>query len=109
MVNRISLDQHWNELTADLLFLRRLLSGDRKAEEIFDDFVDHNELELALHTICDFLLEHERIAIENPDFDAIETLHERMRIRDGCIAAIRQHRNNKSQVLCNKGTASAGP
>jgi hypothetical protein len=89
-------NEHWNVVSADLLLLRRLLSGDRKAEAIFDEFVDHNELELALHTICDFLLENEQVAIKNSDFIVIETLHEQMQIRDGCVDAIRQHRNRRS-------------
>ena len=90
-MNQKSVEQHWNEVTAGLLPLRRLLSGSTKAQEIFDEFVEHNELELALHTVCDFLLEREEVAIMDRDVETIEILHEQMQITDECCAAIRRH------------------
>jgi hypothetical protein len=95
-MDRTSLEQHWNEVRTRLLLLRRLLSGNSEAEEVLDEFIDHNELGLALHTICDALLECDQAAIENEDIEAIEFIHERMQIADGSVAAIRQHRNRTS-------------
>lgn len=66
---------------------------------MFDDFIDHNELGLALHTICDSLLERERVMIEDGDIAAIGVLHERMQIKDECVEAIRQHREKRQEAL----------
>lgn len=95
-MNQKSVVQRWNEVTAGLLPLRRLLSGNTEAGEIFDEFIEQNELELALHAICDFLLEREQVAVEERDVEAIEALHEQMQITDECCSAIRRHNMKNS-------------
>ncbi len=59
---------------------------------MFDEFIEHNELGLALHIICDSVPEREEVRIDDREIEAIETLHEQMQIRDECVVALRQLR-----------------
>jgi hypothetical protein len=59
------------------------------ATKWFDEFLDANELELALHVVCDFLLEPATPAASRQIRLEIERLHAKMEIIDNCAARLR--------------------
>jgi|SRR5208282_821629 len=79
-------------MKAKLLPLRAVLptGGDVKWSEIFDEFVEQHEWELALHAVCDCLLEPKSHAAPAAVIRQIETLHEAMGIVDACVADLRR-------------------
>lgn len=56
--------------------------------DLFNEFVSHNELGLALETLCDFLLEA-AIAVDDAVISQIETLHNQMKVKDDCVQKLR--------------------
>jgi hypothetical protein len=91
-MDRQSLNLHFNEMRTGLFLLRHLLGKDAKAEEIFDEYINHNEFELALHTICWSLLDRKNLVLGEDEIEAIAVLHEKMQIQDECCANLRQNR-----------------
>jgi len=56
----------------------------------FDEFLSENELDLALHVVCDFLLETESPP-ESPELSArLQSLLSKMEIVDDCVLRLRQ-------------------
>ena len=55
----------------------------------FEEYLDVNELELALHAVCDFLLEPTTPAVEDAALEKIEMLHTLMRLDDNCTARLK--------------------
>jgi hypothetical protein len=53
--------------------------------DFFDEFVEHREFDLALHSICDYLLEAESPATDLAVIESLAALHESMQIEDDCI------------------------
>jgi hypothetical protein len=91
-MDRQNLASHFDELSTELKPLCRLLGKDNKAREIFGEFMDHNEFELALHVICDSLLDRKELILGDQEIETIELLHEKMHIRDQCGATLRMNR-----------------
>jgi hypothetical protein len=85
-----SLKAHFEDLRVGLSPLRRLLGEDR--ERWFDEYMDHNEFGLALHVVCDSLLEEKELVVDDRTIEAIETLHEKMQLVDACGTQLRQRR-----------------
>ena len=52
---------------------------------VFDEFVDHDEFDLALHVICDFLLEPTTAPPQLEDLREIDALHQMMDVIDDCM------------------------
>jgi hypothetical protein len=91
----VSLDDHYRDLANRLKSLRGLISippNGAKYAELFDEFVSVNEFELALHALCDFLLESVSTLPDRRALDQIEFLHQRMKLRDDCVSRLRQKR-----------------
>jgi hypothetical protein len=87
---------HYRDLSNRLDSLRRLFSrdeGSKQRVEFFDEFLSANEFELALHTLCDFLLESENAQCDQAALDQIEVLHQKMRINDDCVDSLRRLRS----------------
>ncbi|MGD0912205.1 MAG: hypothetical protein ABR928_09925 [Terracidiphilus sp.] len=82
--------EHCAEVSCGLLKLRSLL-GDKKDVRWFDEYLDANELELALHVVCDFLLANISCQIGSEELNLIQVLHERMQITDDCCAQLERH------------------
>jgi hypothetical protein len=55
----------------------------------FDEFLAQNELEIALHVACDFLLHAQTRPVENAILARIEAAHEAMVLKDDCISRLR--------------------
>jgi len=82
----------WQEETGQrLTSLRAVLSEGQglNAHQIFDEFVREHEWGLALHVVCDYLLEPATQAAPIAVIQQIQILHEAMAIEDTCVADLR--------------------
>ena len=71
--------------------LRTTLDGRPNANgflEMFDDFLAQHEFDLALHVVCDYLMEQDK-GPDSPTIDRINSLHLSMAIVDDCIDQLR--------------------
>ena len=87
-----NLHGYWPELAAEIEGLRSVFPPSEQsavATRWFDEFLRENELELALHVVCDFLLEPEAPAASQQVQSVIEQLHTKMEIVDDCVARLR--------------------
>jgi len=84
-------DQLWAELSLSLLPLQGKF-GDSpegvKRQEYFCELIDANEFEVALHTLCDFLLESGD-PIDATVFQRITELHTKMGLNDDCMSQLK--------------------
>jgi len=80
------------EMAQKLGSLKPLLSaGGDDVNQFFDDFVREQEWGLALHVVCDYLLERKmQTAPTTAVIQQIEALHEAMGIADTCAADLRR-------------------
>jgi hypothetical protein len=62
---------------------------DPRGSALVDEFLDEHEFELALHVICDFLLDKKRGTPSELVLQRIESLHSRMGLTDDCVARLR--------------------
>jgi hypothetical protein len=84
--------RQWEDMRLKLESLRHLLPSDKNPDSrlaYFDELLWANELEVALHTICNFLLEHESATVETRDIATIENLHRQMELDDDCVNQLR--------------------
>jgi hypothetical protein len=92
-------------MKAKLVPFREVLptGGDVNWSEIFDEFVQQHEWELALHVVCDYLLEPTAQAASEAVIQRIQSLHAAMGIEDTCVADLRgkakQHVSRSSLPL----------
>jgi hypothetical protein len=83
-----SLQPHYDHVSALLRELRTALKDHvvfRGRRETFDEYLEANELELALHSACDALLES---PFDKPSAEVlkkVEDLHKAMGLRDNCV------------------------
>jgi len=56
--------------------------------ELFDTLVDNYEFELALHFLCDYLLEQQGCGTDIDTIERIAVLHSEMEIQDNCVALL---------------------
>jgi hypothetical protein len=79
------------EMAQKLGNLKPLLStGGDDVNQFFDDFVREQEWGLALHVVCDYLLERKTQTAPTAVIQQIEALHEAMGIVDTCAADLRR-------------------
>jgi|SRR5271163_4604480 len=79
------------DMVRKLASLKPLLSaGGDDLNQLFDEFVQEHEWELALHLVCDYLLEPKTHAQPEAVIQEIRDLHDVMGIEDTCIADLRQ-------------------
>jgi hypothetical protein len=79
------------KLLVELEALRSVLTTEKGGRflELFDEFVDHHEFELALHSVCDFVLASGSPPVATTTVDQILMLHQAMEIDDDCVEKIR--------------------
>jgi len=85
--------EKFEELRAGVEQLRPILADEQRALgylSLFDEFVRETELGLALHTVCDYLLESETPRPEATTVEQIRALHTSMEIEDDCLGRLRQ-------------------
>jgi hypothetical protein len=82
------LQSHFDRVSDLLRELRAALEDHvvfRSRREWFDEFLAANELELALQTACDALLETRSDKPSAEVLQKIEDLHKAMELRDDCV------------------------
>ena len=81
-----------SQLQTDLQSLRTVLVDQGAAREIawFDEFIQHNEWELALHVVCDYLLEDSAPRASSDVIRCAQTLHDVMEIEDACVSNLKK-------------------
>jgi hypothetical protein len=90
------LDEHYRSVSDKLLAFEALFDQSERGRNYrshFREFLEANELELALHSVCDFLLEKGAAAVDAGTIDRIDSLHQQMSIHDDCAAKLVQMRN----------------
>jgi hypothetical protein len=60
-----------------------------RQREFFDEYLDANELELALHILCEYILESPAPMTAPSVLARIEDAHRAMDLQDDCIERIR--------------------
>jgi hypothetical protein len=82
------------ELQGQLQNLRPVLltARDRSLLELFDEFVGQDEFELALHVVCDFIVDSDSPQVSKSVLDQIQNLHSAMKIDDGCVQILQRRR-----------------
>ena len=77
---------HYVELANRIAKLRPVItSAGEEALELFDEFLRENELDLALHVACDYLVESPFNRISPSILNEIHNLHEILGQKDECI------------------------
>ncbi len=81
------------ELESRLHALRPILLAERGGafRDLFDEFMQHREFELALHAVCDFILEYDPPQVSKSILDQIQRCHTMMKIDDRCVEEMRRH------------------
>lgn len=79
------------ELKRHLEILKNAISKDLDANysELFNEFIREHEFGLALHVVCDHLLESTRQPVTAILIKQIQALHVAMKIQDNCVAGLR--------------------
>lgn len=93
------LQEHYERVTALLQPLRPILQAEADSLFAFDEFLAQNELELALHVACDFLLSHQGIPINRDTLTAIESAHAAMDIEDDCLLKLQRKCRQRPEAL----------
>jgi hypothetical protein len=80
------------KLQAQLKNLRPVLVTERSEtfRDLFDEFLEHHEFEVALHTLCDFVLESDSPPVTTKILEQIQHLHAAMKINDSCVEQLRK-------------------
>jgi hypothetical protein len=84
-------NSHFENLRERLRDLRPVLLRNPCSQsylEFFDEWVREYEFDLALHAVCDYLLEQNTVP-ENITIEQISSLHEAMDIQDECVNRLR--------------------
>ena len=72
--------------------LRPVLSGGQNAGgylNLFDEFVRECELDLALHCVCDYLLERATPKLDRTTAEEVCSIHLAMELQDDCTERLR--------------------
>ena len=88
------------KIVDELKALRRNLEKKTVFIELFDEFIEHREYELALHVVCDVFQEPDAPLLDEAIFTRIQELHRAMKIDDECcrnLSRIRSALTNREQ------------
>jgi hypothetical protein len=88
-----NLYSHLHDVADRLKELRNVFSEGPEGSKylgFFDEYLDANELELALHAVCDFLLEPTSAAVDDAVLEKIAVLHRLMKLEDDCAARLKE-------------------
>ena len=82
------------QLDAQLQALRPLLLTERGRSflDLFDEFMGQREFGLALHTVCDFILDPDSPRVSKAILDQIQRLHAAMEIDDRCVEELQNQK-----------------
>ncbi len=93
--------QHYAALRERLQELRPLFSLNEAQSSYlayFDEELEANEFEIALHALCSFLLEPSTPGIERSEIEKIEILHRKMDLGDGCAISLYAKSQEKGMI-----------
>jgi hypothetical protein len=82
---------HYDRVLALLLKLRTALQDDLTFQGYrarFDEYLEHNELELALRTACDALAERSHSDCSREILEVVASAHAAMGLEDGCVESL---------------------
>lgn len=81
----------FKELRTQLQTLRSIVhtGGEGSFRDLFDEFMREGEYGLALHVLCDSILEPDSPRISKLTLDSIQQLHVEMKIHDHCVKELR--------------------
>jgi hypothetical protein len=82
------LDAHYRMISERLGSLRHLFSDDERLK-YFEESLAANELEVALHALCTFLLEPSIPPVSSAALERIGNLHSLMQLEDDCVERLR--------------------
>jgi hypothetical protein len=92
-MTRQQLHDLWAEVEFELRALTPLFDSSPDgvtALEHFDEYLSHNELGLALETLCAFLVESDGSATSPELLAQIQRLHSKMKMEDECVENLRR-------------------
>jgi hypothetical protein len=95
-----NLHSHFRDVTERLRPLRNVFSDGpegSKYRNFFDEYLSVNELELALHAACDFLLEATTPAASEATMAQIGELHRLMKLEDDCSKRLKGKSQSTTQ------------
>lgn len=82
------------DLQGRLIALRPSFIGEKadRPRDLFDEFVREWEFELALHAVCDFVLDNAFPITSETILNEIQSLHALMRIDDDCVEKLKNRK-----------------
>jgi hypothetical protein len=86
-------NEYYRDIGKRLEALRGLFASmpeNNKNLGFYDIYLAANELELALHTLCDFLLEPTSPNVSDSALEQIQLLHRMMKIDDCCVQKLKE-------------------
>src|SRR5262249_36647364 len=86
----------WCDVTGRLKAVRYLLERSLHPTaylQLFDEYLEANELELALNVLCDFLLEPTAPAVTESELNELSLIHSMMELDDEDVELLRRKRN----------------
>jgi hypothetical protein len=88
------LEEHYRSVSAQLLTLETIFDDSERGKNYRNHFKEElEENEVALHTVCDFLLERNS-PLDAEVLNRIDALHKQMQIHDDCVDKLRRIRND---------------
>ena len=90
------LEEHYRSVSDQLRSLEPIFDESEHGKNYrgyFREFLEVNELELALHAVCDFLLERGPAVFDEEIIHRVDSLHQQMSIHDDCTTKLTQLRN----------------
>ncbi len=81
-------------MQTELQLLRPLLptEPDHRFLDFFDDLMLHHEFGLALHAVCDYILDPNSPKVSEATVDQVDRLHAAMKIDDQCVEQLKKHK-----------------
>jgi hypothetical protein len=92
LADKVDYGELYAEMTPRLMALRPLFSLNENLasyRDFFDELLEANEFEVALHALCDFLMEPGIPGIGLEEIEEIEKIHQRMKLEDNCGTGLR--------------------
>ena len=86
---RPELLEHFVAMRSRLLELQDFLEGGSQARRNFDELLDVDEFECALHALCDYLLEPMAPRAGELAIEKIANAHQAMGLKDNCVERLK--------------------
>ena len=83
-------------IVVELKALRHILEKKTSFLELFDEFIEHREYELAVHVVCDVFQEPDAPLLDEAAFMRIQELHAAMKIDDECCRDLSRIRSARA-------------